>query len=93
MKRMQMTVETSGHVQISYTDSITEERVTRRFSAGADRPVYVIEHLGGGRTAQVCEQLAGTGSTLRASRTSLPGIIRSEYRAMRRAYETLRART
>ncbi len=86
-RRMRLTVEDSGHVEIAYRDAITDDLVTRRFSAGStdDRHVYVVEHLGGGRTAQVCEQLAGTGTTLRASRSTLAGVIRREYCAMREA--------
>jgi hypothetical protein len=83
MKRMSLTVDGSGMVEISYTDPITDESVTRRFRAGQESS-YVQEHLRGGRTAQVCDGLAGTGSTLRGTRAALPGIIRAEYRKMLR---------
>lgn len=90
MAKMQMTVESSGHVEISFTDAYTDERVTRRFSAPTAEG-YVTEHMRGGRTGQVCEQLASTGSTLRASRETLADVIRREYRAMRRAEKALRS--
>lgn len=85
-KRMHLSVEPSGHVEITYLDHCTDEMVTRRFSCPSSTETrYVIEHLGAGRTGQVCEQLASTGSTLRSTRERLPKLIRSEYRAMRRA--------
>lgn len=85
MKRMRLTVDASGHVDIGYEDSFTGEWLERRFSAGWSRETWVIEHMAHGRSGQVCEELASTGSTLRASESSLPRVIRREYRAMRRS--------
>jgi len=46
----------------------------------------VIEHIGRGNTAQVCERLSSRGSTLHCSNIdNLPALIRREYRAMVRA--------
>jgi hypothetical protein len=91
-RRMRLTVYASGHVEITYRDPITDETVTRRFSANAGdgtRSVYVVEHLPGGRTTQPCGALAATGDTLLATRASLPDVIRSEYRRMRRGHDRM----
>jgi hypothetical protein len=92
--RMTLTIEPSGHVEIAYDDALYGQgRVTRRFSTpGRLRPGYVIEHLGNGRTSQVCERLAGTGSTLSCTVDQLPDVIRREYRAMRRVEAKLAPR-
>lgn len=80
-----------GDVTLRYRDAddIDNVEVCRRFTVPASRdgrtPLYVIEHLGSGRTAQVCEELASTGNTLMATPQSLARVIRHEYRAMRRA--------
>lgn len=82
---MRLTVDPSGHVNISYTCPWLGERVERRFSSpGRVRPGYVIEHLSGGRTSQVCDCLARTGPTLECLSENLPHVIRREYQAMRR---------
>lgn len=91
-KRMRLIVEPSGHVEITYLDYYTDEMVTRRFSCpSATETRYVVEHLGSGRTGQVCEEIASTGSTLRSTRQHLPELIRAEYRAMRRAEKRMEA--
>jgi hypothetical protein len=89
--RMRLTVAASGHVTISYQgpDGLRRERT---FSANSDTPVYVREHRHDGTTTQPCEQLASTGSTLRASRATLADVIRREYRAMRAAEKRYGAR-
>jgi hypothetical protein len=87
--RMRLTVAASGHVTISYQgpDGLQRERT---FSANSDTPVYVREHRHDGTTTQPCEELASTGSTLRASRSTLADVIRREYRAMRAAEKRYR---
>jgi len=82
--RMRITVESSGWVVITYWDDIEGAMVERVFSAPT-RHGYVIEHMRGWRTGQVCEQLASTGTTLMASSDTLSRVIRREYQAMRRA--------
>ena len=66
-------------------DNYETVRKTRTFScprAGG----YVIEHIGNGNTAQVCDKLSSRGSTLRCSGSDkLPELIRREYQAMVRA--------
>ena len=66
-------------------DNYETIRKTRTFSCPRDGG-YVIEHIGRGNTAQVCERLASRGSTLHCSSIdNLPALIRREYRAMVRA--------
>ena len=66
-------------------DNYETIRKTRTFSCPRDGG-YVIEHIGRGNTAQVCERLSSRGSTLHCSSSdNLPALIRREYRAMVRA--------
>ena len=59
----------------------------REFHAPRHDVGYVTEYIGahGVEHIQVCERLSRTGSTLRATTSTLPAVIRREYRAMRRA--------
>jgi len=82
---MQLSIESPGWVTISYTEPATGERVTRTFRAPAGREGYVWENTHRCQQ-QVCEELAGTGTTLIASAETLPAVIRREYRRMRRAW-------
>lgn len=66
-------------------DNYETVRKTRTFSCPSTGG-YVIEHIGNGNTAQVCERLSSRGSTLHCSNSdNLPALIRREYRAMVRA--------
>lgn len=81
-KRMRLTVDAQGEVEIAYTEPITEDFVTRRFLVTrGDESSYVWERLRGER-AQVCDGLAHRGNALRSTRDGLPNVIRREYRAM-----------
>ena len=66
-------------------DNYETVRKTRTFSCPRNGG-YVIEHIGNGNTAQVCDRLASRGSTLHCSSSdNLPALIRREYQAMVRA--------
>ena len=82
-----MSVTDTGSVSIRYTDWTGEEREREFFVNRSDGVGYVCEyHYGHGGlrdTPQVCERLACSGSTLMASRETLPDVIRREYRRMR----------
>ena len=76
---------TSGHVTLEYTDADGARHSRTYSTTGRDGRGYVIDVDGKGGSRQVCERLASTGSTLMASRDTLPEVIRREYRAMRRS--------
>ena len=85
--KMRLTVNPFGNATLSYDSHAwyaeEEERVTRLFSCPPDGG-YVIEWRNG-EWKQVCDRLAGMGSTLSCrNRDSLPDLIRREYKAMRR---------
>jgi hypothetical protein len=83
--RARITTDQSGYVTLSYDREYCgdTERVTREFMCPATGG-YVRE-LVNGEWRQVCYGLSMMGSTLSASSGSdLLGIIRNEYRAMRR---------
>lgn len=77
-----------GRVTVAYDmESWTGEtaRVERVFTCPDDGG-YVREKMSNGGWEQVCDKLAGRGSTLScSSRDRLLDLIRAEYRAMRRA--------
>lgn len=77
-----------GRVTVAYDmESWTGEtvRVERVFTCPEDGG-YVREKMSNGSWEQVCDKLAGRGSTLScSSRNRLLDLIRAEYRAMRRA--------
>lgn len=78
-------IDSVGRVTLSYDDAMTGERIVREFSCPPDGG-YVIEFAKDGNTSQVCDRLAGMGSTLMAAnRAALASKIRAEYRAMRSA--------
>lgn len=84
--RTKFSVDEKGRVTVEYDryslDGVTRE--SRTFSCSEDGG-YVWELTFGGRF-QVCDRLAGRGSTLYcSSRDRLIDVIRREYRAMRRA--------
>ena len=91
MKAKFTTDKNDGSVSVEFDaespdfDNYETIRKTRTFScprAGG----YVIEHIGNGNTAQVCDKLSSRGSTLHCSSIDkLPALIRREYRAMVRA--------
>ena len=84
--KTKITTDEIGRVEISYDNGAwyaDGERVTRLFSCPPDDG-YVIEWRNG-EWKQVCDRLAGMGSTLSCrNRDSLPDLIRREYKAMRR---------
>ena len=77
-----------GRVTVAYDmESWTGEtvRVERVFTC-PEEGGYVREKRSNGSWEQVCDKLAGSGSTLSCSSWSrLLDLIRAEYRAMRRA--------
>lgn len=80
MAKTRITTDTNGSVTIEYDHAIHDERITRTFRCPVDGG-YVREG-----NSQVCDRLQSRGSTLMcSSRSALPGLIRREYRAMRRA--------
>ena len=84
--KTKITTDEIGRVEISYDNGAwyaDGERVTRLFSCPPDGG-YVIEWRNG-EWKQVCDRLAGMGSTLSCrNRDSLPDLIRREYKVMRR---------
>ena len=83
---MKTTITTTdhGHVNIEF-DTMDGRRRSMQISCPTTGG-YVYEIRPDGSTTQVCEKLAGSGSTLTAkSRADLPDLVRREYRRMRRA--------
>lgn len=79
-----ITADDFGRVRIIYRDEFGVIR-DREFSCSLDGG-YVWEIFDHGDRKQVCDELAYTGNTLYCphDRDHLIGIIRREYRAMRR---------
>ena len=86
--KARFTTDSAGRVTVAYDmESWTGEtvRVERVFTCPDDGG-YVREKMSNGGWEQVCERLAGWGSTLScSSRGRLLDLVRAEYRAMRRA--------
>jgi hypothetical protein len=87
MKGMKMKTKiyetNQGTVVVSYDDTITGERLTREFMVPANGG-YVREWVRGD-WKQICDGLSNRGDTLHLNKSgNLLGVIRSEYRAMRR---------
>lgn len=74
--------DANGFVTVQYDEFITGDRVRRIFTAPLASG-YVQESVGH-NWQQVCDHLRSCGPTLIASRETLLGLIRGEYRAMRR---------
>ena len=87
MKAAKFSTDLMGRVTVAYDmESWTGEavRVERVFTCPDDGG-YVREKMPNGSWEQVCDKLAGRGSTLFcSSRDRLLDLIRAEYRAMRR---------
>lgn len=85
MKASIKTDPVSGHVTLAFDDAYTGERITREFFCPTNGG-YVREWDEKRLFPQVCHGLGRTGNTLVSPTLShLAGIIRLEYRAMRRA--------
>lgn len=88
--KAKFSTDIAGRVTVEY-DSGEGVRVSRTFTCPQEGG-YVRERLSGGRWEQVCEKLTSRGSTLAcAGRDKLLGLIRAEYKAMRRAEKRARA--
>ena len=73
-----------NYVEMCYVDDFSGQSRTRTFFVRNDGEIgYVKEVDSAGNYPQVCERLAGLGSTLMATVDSLPDVIRHEYRKMR----------
>ena len=81
--KARITSDAGGYVTAEY--DIDDQRVTRVFCC-PEKGGYVREQYGNGEWKQVCDGLAARGATLYcSSRAKLLDMIRTEYRAMRRA--------
>lgn len=84
--KSKFSTDIAGRVTVEYDENWSGEtvRVFRTFTCPQDGG-YVRERMSNGNWEQVCDGLAGRGSTLTCSgRDKLLDLIRAEYRAMRR---------
>ena len=80
--KARITSDAGGYVTAEYDNG--DLRISRVFICPPDGG-YVREQYGNGEWKQVCDGLSSRGSTLHcSSRAKLLGMIRTEYRAMRR---------
>lgn len=68
------------YVVLNFLNPLTGEEETKMYYA---RGGSVYQEMANGNDNQVCDRLAHTGNTLRVSRGSLIGTIRSEYKLLR----------
>ena len=79
--KAKITVNSDHSVTVERDEVLSGERVVHTYFVSALSGVgYVFYHTATGGTSQICEGMGITGSTLMASRESLPTVLRRELR-------------
>jgi len=82
MGRMKLTTDPiTGYVTITWTDDDGDKH---SLTLSAPRRVGYVHIVDDPDRPQICEMLYSRGNTLRASRETLPSVVRREWRRRRR---------
>jgi len=81
--KTKITVNANSSVTVERDDIYSGERTQRTYFVGAASGLgYVCYYTANGGTSQICEGMSGSGNTLRASRQTLPDVLRRELRKL-----------
>jgi hypothetical protein len=74
-----ITVNKDRSVTVARNDEASGQCGERTYFVRATSGIgYIRYHTADGGTSQICEGLRSTGSTLRATKAALPGVLRRE---------------